>query len=563
MAARKNLASELLNSQNLRAIRSAILTSLSLLTCGCGLSQWVQNGFKVGPEYCGPPTASVAEQWVESDDARVVSSPLEYPDWWSVFDDPILNSLIQDAYEQNLTLREAGWRVMQARARRAIAVGNFFPQTQQGFGEYERILNSQAIALPAPLRAFDQWSAGFDLSWELDVWGRFRRSIASADADLQASIGDYDAILLCLIAEVASAYTDYRTFQERLEYAQRNVEIQESSLKLTQDKANAGATGFTSVHLAESSLESTRATIPGIEIGLRQASNRLCTLLALPTQDLTAIMGAGDIPAAPSEVAVGIPADLLRRRPDVRAAEQAVAAQSEQIGIATADLYPHFAINGEIAFESDELGNLITSASNAGSIGPSFRWDLLNYGRLINNVRLQESGLQELIASYQNTVLMANQEAEDALVAFLRNQERVQSLNASVEATQEALRLLTISFEEGDISFTGVFVLQGELAARQDQLAEARGNVVTSLIGLYKALGGGWEIRGRVIRCQPPGIVPDGSFTAPLEVHPVPGPDAGELEIPPLPKALAPSDDNGLESTERSSSPTLIEPSTE
>ena len=475
------------------ALRLALCNSLMLLACGCGLSHWANNGFKVGPDPCCPQ-AQVAKNWIDTDDQITPRQP-DFPDWWAVFNDPILNDLVQTAYEQNPSLREAGWRVMQARARRAIAAGNLFPQTQQGFGEYVRILNSQNLAASAPLRAIDQWSTGLNLSWELDVWGRFRRSITSADADMQALVGDYDAILLSLIAEVASAYTDYRTFQQRLEYARRNVEIQKGSLTLTQEKADAGATGFTSVHFAKSSLESTQAAIPSLEIGLRQAGNRLCTLLGIATQDLTEMLGAGGIPTVPAEVAVGIPADLMRRRPDIRAAERTIAAQSEQIGIALTDLYPHFSINGEIALESEDFSQLFSSASTAGTIGPTFRWNLLNYGRIINNVQLQAAGLQELISGYQNTVLTANQEVEDALVAFLRNQQRVKFLEASVAETQEALRLLTISFEDGAISFTGVFVMQGELAAAQDRLAQTRGDVVTSLIGLYKALGGGWEIR--------------------------------------------------------------------
>jgi NodT family efflux transporter outer membrane factor (OMF) lipoprotein len=495
------------------------------LVSGCGLSQWVDNGFKVGPNG-GCPQAAIAEDWIDGEDTHINTHLPEFPDWWAVFDDPILNDLVQMAYEQNPSLREAGWRVMQARARRAIAAGNLFPQSQQGFGAYERIQNSENLAVPPPLRAFDDWSTGLSLSWELDVWGRFRRSITSADADLRASVGDYDAILLSLIAEVATAYTEYRTFQQRLEYARHNVKIQEGSLGLTEEKADAGATGYTSVHLAKSSLESTRATIPSLEIGLRQASNQLCTLLGVPSQDLTQMLGPGRIPAAPSEVAVGIPADLMRRRPDIRAAEASVAAQSEQIGIALADLYPHFSINGEIALESEDFNQLFSSASTAGNIGPSFRWNLLNYGRIINNVELQAAGLQELIASYQNVVLTANQEVEDALVAFLRNQQRVKNLESSVEETKEALRLLTISFEDGAISFTGVFVMQGELAAVQDQLAQTRGDVVTSLIAVYKALGGGWEIRcpGFQVRQAAADQLPE------PESIPVPEP------LPPLPQ---------------------------
>ncbi len=476
------------------ARRLWLIGSVVLLTSGCGLSNWIHNGFKVGPNYQQPPPAAISDEWIDAESPTVLSQPPEHRAWWSAFQDPLLNDLIQTAYQQNLTLREAGSRVMQARARRAITVGNLFPQSQQAFGEFNRIQQSKSVALPPPIRAFDQWSTGANLSWELDVWGRFRRAIESADADLEVSIADYDAILICLVAEVATAYTDYRTFQARLDYARRNVEIQEGSFRLTQEKADAGSTGYTSVHLARSSLEATRSAIPEFEIGLRQSSNRLCTLLGIPPQDLDGLLGRGAIPMAPSEVAVGIPADLLRRRPDIRAAERAVASQSEQIGIALSDLYPNFTINGEIAVDSEKFSDQFSSASTSGSIGPAFRWNLLNYGRIINNVRLQGFGLDELIASYQNQVLIANQEVEDALVAFLKDRQRVEHLKITVSETQKALKLLTISFEEGAIDFTGVFLLQGELATRQDNLAEAQGDVVLSLINVYKALGGGWEI---------------------------------------------------------------------
>lgn len=478
---------------------------------GCGLTDWAHNGFKVGPEY-RRPCAAVADSWIEASDQSLVAGLPTDPQWWSTLNDPTLDALIEYAYQQNLSLRQAGWRVMQARAVRAIAAGNLFPQSQQGFGQYERILESDSLVSPIPARAFGEWSTGLNLAWELDIWGRFRRSIASADADLQASVGDYDAILLSLIAEVASAYTDYRTAQLQLKYARQNVQIQEQSLKLTREKADLGATGYTSVYLAESSLEATRSGIPRIEITLRQASNRLCTLLGNPTQDLAAFLGDGDIPSAPAEVVVGIPANLLRRRPDIRAAERDVAAQSEQIGIALSDLYPSFTITGEIAFESEDFEDLFRSASNAGSVGPGFQWNVLNYGRIKNNVQLQKYGLQELIANYQNTVLTANQEVEDALVAFLRTQQIYHTLDKSVKATQAALKLLVLSFEEGEIDFSAVFLLQGELVGAQNRLAQAQGDIVNSLIGLYKALGGGWEVRCRGFESQAAEAFAPGSF---------------------------------------------------
>jgi NodT family efflux transporter outer membrane factor (OMF) lipoprotein len=337
-----------------------------------------------------------------------------------------------------------------------------------------------------------------------------------------------------LIAEVAIAYTDYRTAELQLKYAQQNLQIQEKSLKLTREKADLGATGYTSVYLAESSLEATKAGIPGIEISLRQASNRLCTLLGIPTQDLREILGSGEIPKAPPEVVVGIPANLLRRRPDIRAAERAVASQSEQIGIALVDLYPAFTITGDIAWESEEFGDLFRSASNAGAVSPGFQWNVLNYGRIKNNVQLQRYGLQELIASYQNTVLTANQEVEDALVAFLRTQEIYRNLDKSVQATEAALKLLTLSFEEGEIDFSAVFLLQGELVGAQNELAQAQGDIVTSLIGLYKALGGGWEVRCRGFRApeamtQAPEMIEESPVLAP----PTQDPAIDEIPTPP------------------------------
>ena len=280
-------------------------------------------------------------------------------------------------------------------------------------------------------------------------------------------------------------------------------------------------------------MEATRASIRPLEIGLRQANNRLCTLLGQPTVDLSPSLGEHEIPSAPPTVAVGIPADLLRRRPDVRAAERRVAAQSAQIGVALADLYPSIAITGEISVSAEEFSDLFKSLSTGGSIGPSFRWNVLNYGRILNNVRVQDARFQELIATYQNTVLEANEEVENALVAFLQTQEQVKSLAASVQATQRALELELLNFKEGETDFSGVFVLQGDLALKQDELAATQGEVVASLVAVYRALGGGWEIRL-------PGFQPRSLSSPqprPLPGDAVPGGDqSGPKELPPLPE---------------------------
>jgi NodT family efflux transporter outer membrane factor (OMF) lipoprotein len=510
------------------ALRLCLVVGLILMVSGCGLKQWVHNGFKVGPNYC-PPPAAVANNWIDSDDARVISSPPDYPDWWSVFQDPLLNDLVKTAYQQNLTLREAGLRVLEARMQRAIVAGNLLPQTQQINGSYAREQIStvqQPLLAPIPglfSRSFDDWSLAGNLSWELDVWGRFRRAVEAADANLDASVHEYDAVLVCLIAEVATAYVDIRTFEQRLKYARQNVKIQEGSLKLAETRARLGKTDDISVHLAKSNLEDTKASIQPLEIGLRQANNRLCTLLGMPPIDLRYTVGEGGIPDAPAEVAVGIPADLLRRRPDVRAAESLVAEQSALIGVATSNLYPSIAITGKISVQAEEFGDLFTPLSQGGSIGPSFEWNILNYGRILNNVRLQDARFEELVVSYQNTVLKAGREVEDALVAFLRSQERVKRLAGTARETQRALELEMIRFTQGETDFMGVFVLQGALVQKQDQLADAQGDVITNLITIYKALGGGWQIR-----C--PGFVPHGVVSQPPET----------MEVVPAPEALPP-----------------------
>lgn len=512
-----------LGSARRPAGRVAIFVLLAglIFATGCNLTQWRQNGFKVGPEYC-PPTADIAENWIDSDDPRVIPAPPQHEDWWLMFQDPVLNSLVEGAYLDNLSLRAAGLRVLQARAQRDIVTGNLFPQVQQLEGGYSR---EQLSAVQQPYldpipglfsRSFDSWSFAGNLSWELDFWGRFRRAVEAADAGLEGSVHDYDALLVSLVAEVATAYVETRTFEQRLNFARQNVKNQEGSKKLTEARAKEGKTGQINVYLAESNLNSTKASLQQLEIGLRQSTNRVCTLLGLPPARITEVLGVnGEIPTAPTEVAIGIPSNLLRRRPDVRAAERRIAAQSAQIGVATAELYPAIAINGRISVGAEEFNDLFSSLSQGGSIGPSFQWNVLNYGRIANNIRVQDARFRELIALYQNTVLSANEEVENALVSFFRTQQQVEFLSNSTNATQEALDLALILFKEGETDFTPVFVLQGDLAEKQDQLAAARGKVVTSLIDVYRALGGGWEFR-----CNRSGSLAVEQITQPSPIDP-------------------------------------------
>jgi NodT family efflux transporter outer membrane factor (OMF) lipoprotein len=488
--------------------------ALVCICSGCHLTRWAHNCFKVGPNYSRPP-ADTACAWIDYRNPRVKSEEADLSQWWGTFNDPVLDSLIESAYQQNISLRTAGARILGARAIRGIAVGNLFPQLQEAFGDYSRNKAPGTIANSFGNQWFQNWDGGLTAAWELDFWGRFRRAVEAADAELDASVENYDDVLVLLLADVASNYVQYRTFQQRLVYARANVEIQTKAYQLADDKHKAGATTERDVQQARQVLEQTRALVPVLEREQRQAGNRLCVLLGIAPTDLEATLGQAAIPRAPREVAVGIPTDLLRRRPDLRRAERQVAAQSARIGIAEADFYPRFSLNGTIGLAAEHFDDLWrTPDSLFGQIGPAFRWDILNYGRILNNVRVQDARFQELAFDYQNTVLTAAREAEDAIVAFLKAQDQVVSLAASVAAAQRTYDITLEQYRQGAVDFTPLFLFESILTEQQDQLAAAQGDIALSLVAIYRALGGGWEmrfIRGGALPCN--AQVP---FAAPL-----------------------------------------------
>jgi NodT family efflux transporter outer membrane factor (OMF) lipoprotein len=452
----------------------------------------------VGPDYVRPP-APTADVWIETPDPAVKREPADVSAWWAVFNDPVLNTLVETAYRQNPSLRAAGVRVLEAQARRGIAIGLLFPQQQDALGVYssnelsENRANQSSSLLK---RDFDDWQVGFDATWELDVWGRFRRGIEAADAELLASVASYDDVLVSLIAEVARNYTLLRTLEERLAVAKANVEIQQRSFEIADAKFKGGTVTELDSAQAASLLHDTEAQIPGLEADIRQTQNTLCILLGLPPQDLQRLLGGPQvIPTVPAEVAVGIPADLLRRRPDVRRSERQLAAQSAQIGIAKADLFPSFALFGTISLASQDFDDLFKSGSLENFGGPSFRWAILNYGRIENNIRVQDARFQALIGDYENTVLQAQGEVENAIAAYLGAQRQVTFLTDSVGSAARAVELAEFQYREGAVDYTRVLNTQEFLVEEQDRLVVTRGSVALNLVALYKALGGGWELR--------------------------------------------------------------------
>lgn len=477
-----------------RSLKAVVAAVVLVAFAGCtSPREYVRNGFKVGPNY-RTPHACTAASWI---DAPSSGSDAEPPtQWWTVFNDPVLDELIRHAATQNLTLREACFRVLQARASLAIATGSIFPQGQNVSGAYNRVAVSGAnFGVPGVgSQFFDQWNLGFNLSWELDLWGRYRRAIAAAEDGLDASVAGYDEVLVTLLSDVATNYVQVRTFQERIRFVQENIELQRRILHVAQRRFEAGAKNRLDLAQAKSNLEQTEAQIPQFQNEIQQACNRLCVLLGITPLDLEQRLGEGRVPTAPTDVVLGVPADLLRRRPDVRRAERVAAALGEQIGIAESALYPIFAIRGTIGWRARELSDLFTSDALTGAVGPAFQWNILNYGRIQNGVRLQQARFQEQVAVYQNTVLRANAEVEDGLSNFLRAKERAALLDQSVIDSREAANIVETQFREGAVDFTRVAQIEQSLVQQQDLRVQAHGQIAQGLIQVYRALGGGWEV---------------------------------------------------------------------
>ncbi len=471
--------------------------SLMLVLAGCTM---------VGPDYVRPTPPEPAN-WLEPDNYQIESTETDFSRWWSVFNDPVLNTLVETAYRQNLPLQIAGLRVLEARAQLGIAIGFQYPQQQQVNADATaNQLSKNAPNSANADRYFYNYQAGFDAAWELDIWGKFRRAVQTGVANLEASIADYDDVMVSLTAEVARSYIVVRTNEERMEVARQNVKIQKRSLDIAEVRFKAGAVTELDVAQAKSLLGSTQATIPQFEASIRQAKNALATLLGkLPGEIDQMLGGPGLIPEVPPEVAVGIPAELLRRRPDIRLAERQLAGQSALIGVAKADLFPHFSLFGSLGFQATSSVDARSNNSRVSdwfkgdsftlNAGPGVNWDIFNYGQISNRVRVEDARFQQLAVNYDNTVLRAVQEVEDAMISFLQNQKSVGFLADAVKASKRSVDLSMIQYREGMTDYQRVLDTQRFLSEQQDQLVFTAGTVDQSLVGLYKALGGGWQLR--------------------------------------------------------------------
>lgn len=449
---------------------------------------------RVGPDYVEPAMDGPASWQAAIDRERGLSENQPDPEllaeWWTLLGDPLLSEFIHRAVAGNLDLEQARARLVAARAGRDGSSAGLLPRldfraatTKNWHGGAESTFSSSS-----------SYAMGFDAGWEPDLFGGTHRSVEAAQAQADASREDLRDILVTLTAEVGLNYIDARTFQARLQIARDNLAAQEETFALTEARYQSGLIDELAVQQAKYLLSGTRAQIPALRTGLAEAENRLAVLLGRPPGSLhDQLRTMAPLPSLPQSVAVGIPADTLRRRPDIRRAERSLAAQTARIGVATAELYPSFTLSGSVGLDALSAGKLFNSASRSASFGPGVKLPIFDAGAIRANIRIQSALQEEALAGYRAAVLTALKEVENGLTAYAEEQERNQALHQSAEAAGQAAALAEMQFQAGLVNFTAVLDARRSLLSFEDQLAQSAGTMTLNLIRLYKALGGGWS----------------------------------------------------------------------
>ncbi len=462
---------------------------------GCLAAMLAAGCAAAGQEHVRPDIP-VTESW-HTPLADGLSSREPDPDqlvtWWKTLDDPVLTGLIEKAVTNNLELRSAKARIRQARAERSVAQASLFPAldavgsvVRSGEGDDSAADSSRTM-----------YAAGFDAGWEIDLFGGIRRSVEAAEAKFQASREDLHDVLVSLTAEVAVNYLELRTSQARLRVAQQNLKLQEDTYRLEQYRLIAGLSDELAAAQARSNMENTRSGIPALCAQVEASKNRLAVLLGeQPGSQHETLDAYVPLPAIPLEVAVGVPADLLRRRPDIRMAERELAAQTARVGAAVSDLYPRFYLNGAIGYESLSSGNLLTADSLVWSWGPKVTWPVFHGNAIRANIEVQSALQEQAAIHYESAVLSALEEVEDALSAYVEEQIRRSSLTEAAAAAKDAADFAQNNYDAGMIDFDTVLDAQRTLLSYQDALVQSEAAVVINLVRLYKALGGGWTPMG-------------------------------------------------------------------
>jgi NodT family efflux transporter outer membrane factor (OMF) lipoprotein len=468
-------------------ILSRILLAGALLLAGC----------TVGPDHVAPRPA-LPESWSSLEEAeglasRATAATADVTAWWQAFADERLDSLVERALAANLDLRVAAARVREARALRGVALGALLPEAA-ATASYEHTRLSEEGLFPLGDEPVDLYQAGFDASWEIDVFGGNRRALEAAEADVQASLEALGDVRVSLLAEVARSYVELRGFQARIAIARKNLEVQTNTRDLVRARLDAGQVTELDLVRSEAQVSATSSVIPGLEAAARQTIHAIALLLALEPGALADELSAeAPIPAAPGEVPVGLPTDLLRRRPDIRRAERELAAATARIGVATADLYPRFFLLGSVGSESVGISDFLDAASWTWSVGPSIRWSLFQGGRIRARIRVEDARQEQAALRFEQTLLGALRDVEDALIAHSREQARRDLLARAVDLERRAVELADQRYTEGLVDFLSVLEAQRALYTADDALVQSQQVIATNAIALYKAVGGGWS----------------------------------------------------------------------
>jgi len=466
------------------------------------LFQWISclmllgmlSGCMSGPDY-KRPDAPVPEKWQQQTQEETSDAPTDISEWWTLFGDDVLTDLIEQASRENLDLKTAFSRIEEAVAVRGIARGEYFPTIDGVGGAGATRISDVNGGNTLDNRSPDLFTVGLDASWEIDFWGRIRRSVQSADASLQASIEDYRDFMTILYAQVANSYLTMREYQMRIMYLKDNIKKQADTQKLTQGRYDAGLVPALDVHQAELNLSRTESSLPTMQQQLSAEMHRLAVLLGQsPGELIDRLEKYEKVPNPDFDAFVGLPADLLRQRPDVRRAEQELIAQNARIGVAKADLLPRISLSGSFALEANESGQLSDSGSQTYRFGPTFRWALFQGGRIRSNIQAEEARTEQAMLQYQQTVLLALEDVENAFVGFHQEKDRLKFIQQSVVSAEKSVSQVRTLYENGLVNFLNVLDAERSLAEQHDFLAQSAGQLSRNIVSIYRSLGGGWDI---------------------------------------------------------------------
>lgn len=454
------------------------------------------NACSIGPDYTRPETTLPASWLQQADEVptrAVHEDEVMLSNWWTIFNDPQLTALIAEAIESNLDILKAEARIRQAMASRRYAIGGFGPSIDAD-ASYRRNRIPESPAGDRGSSESGTYQAGFDAGWELDIFGRQRRAVEVAEADLQAAEENRRDILVSLTAEVAANYITLGLLQERLGITSRTLETQKQTVSLSRELFDVGFASRLDVVRGESQAAATSAQLPKIEEAAQQSIYNLSLLLGKePGALLPALLKSKISIDDPPSIPFGVPSDLLRRRPDIRRAEAELHASTARIGIAVADLFPRLTLSGSLGLQADDFSSTFNWANRFWSYGPSISWRVFETGRTLSNIEIQKALQEEQVIGYRQTVLKALQEVEQSLIALSKEREHNSALQSAVASSQEAVELATLLYRQGQTDFLPVLDAQRSLYALEDSLAQSTGTVLLNLVSLYKTLGGGWN----------------------------------------------------------------------